>query len=131
MRDWIDTFVRVAALAVVITVAAGLFSMAVGCGSTPKPKPVDPPRPPATIVVTPDPLPCILPKAPAPLAPSGAIAVPGGRWVLLDEVGHHGHELTLANGIHVPRDRWDELGRYILALQDIVIAAKRCHPEAP
>ena len=117
--------------AIAVVVCSMLAGIPGACGSPPKPPVPVPPRPPATIVVTPEALPCTLAKMPRELGPSGSKPMAAGRWALLDETGAVIQEIDLERGVHTPRGSWDALALYILALQSIVIDAKRCHPEQP
>lgn len=114
---------------VVCTTLAAIPALVPSCGE--KPAPVKPePRPPAPIVVTPDPTPCILAPAPAPLESLRARAITAGDWVRIDQDGNEDTAIRLPDGLFVPRSRWDALVLYLFALQEVVIDAKRCHPES-
>lgn len=114
-----------------------LVVLVAGCPK-PRPCPTCPssPRPAATIVVAPDPLPCELARMPDPLGPTNGTPIPAGRWRLVDDDGRavlddagKTIERVLSRGIHAPRDRWDAIALYINALQGIAVDAKRCHPD--
>lgn len=130
MRDGTRDQLRLWVHILIVVAAVRLLELLAGCGSRPPSVKPPEPRPPAVIEVVPDPLPCVLPPLPDPLGPLGATPMEAGTWALLDVAGHRAHELELAKGVHTPRDRWDAMARYILALQAIAIDAKRCHPEA-
>lgn len=114
-------------LAVVTVVLSPL-----ACGSPPKPKPKAPETRPAVVVeVTPDSLPCVLAPTPTPLPGTGSRPMPAGSWIYIAPDGTEDAPLELPAGIFTPRPGWDSLALYILGLQNVVIDAKRCHPESP
>lgn len=130
MRDGTRDQLRVWVHILIVVAAVRLLELLAGCGSPPKPKAPEP-RPPVVVEVTPDPLPCVLAPTPAPLPGTGSRPMPAGTWIYIAPDGTEDAPLDLPAGVFTPRPGWDALALYILGLQNVVIDAKRCHPEKP